>query len=106
MGNSAVKHDFLNKYRLVGNERFYKFLLAFGIDRLIKLRDGVSKGTNPEIEFLEYYDHFLVLYRRSGEGDYLDLAKIFRRAAHKIYRAALKSNMTEKNPRFLNVVPK
>ena len=104
MGNSAVKHDFLNKYRLVGNERFYAFLLSFGVERLIKLRDDKTSSISPEKEFMDYYDHFLVLYRRSGENDYLDLAKIFRRAAHKIYRVGLKQKILKKNNRFLQVV--
>ena len=56
------------------------------------------------MELMEYYDMFLKLYRREGEAIYLELAKQFRRAGHKIYRIILKKGLTERNNKFLNIV--
>lgn len=105
MKTNALKHDWINKYRSVGHDRFFKFLLAFGTDRLIQIKSGEpTTAISPETEFLEYYEHFLVLFRRSGEEDYLNLAKIFRRAAHKIYRLGLQQKILKRNAKFLQVV--
>ena len=35
---------------------------------------------------------------------YLDIAKVFRKVAHKIYRVMLKKSLTPKNSKFLNLV--
>ena len=79
-------------------------MLYYASDKLFFISKGAYKGTSPEVDFLNYYDQFIILYRREGEEIYLDLARIFRRAAHKVYRVMLKSQMTEKNQRFLNLV--
>jgi hypothetical protein len=65
---------------------------------------GTYKGQSPDLEFLEYYDKFMILYRREGDPNYLEVARIFRRAAHKIYRLMLKKQMTSHNAKFLNLV--
>lgn len=106
MKGNALKHDWIGKYRTVGHDRFYKFLLSYGNDRLLKIQANPSSGISPEIEFIEYSEHFLVLYRRSGEDDYFTLAAIFRRAAHKIYRTGLKQNIIKQNKKFLQLVTK
>lgn len=106
MKSNALKHDWINKYRAVGHDRFFKFLLSYGNDRLLKMQQNSSLGTSPEIEFIEYAEHFLVLYRRSGEADYFTLAAIFRRAAHKIYRTGLKQKIIKQNKKFLQLVTK
>lgn len=105
MSAIASNKDFIEKYNAVGSHKFYRFLLTYAINKLIKIRDNEYKGSiSPEIEFLEYAEKFLQFYRREGDEDYLDIAKIFRKAAHKIYRIMLKKQMTKHNPRFLNMV--
>jgi hypothetical protein len=102
--NDTIRKEFVDKYKNVGEQKFYDFILTFGIDKLFKLHTGDFKGTSPELELLEYYNKFLSFYR-SGKGDEcLELAKIFRKAAHKIYRVGLKKGMVEKNSKFLSLV--
>ena len=104
MSDEALKNKFVPKYLEAGEERFYRFLLYYASNKLVFIKKGSFKGTSPEVDLLDYYDQFIILYRREGEDIYLDLARVFRRAAHKVYRVMLKSQMTEKNQRFLNLV--
>jgi hypothetical protein len=104
MSVDGLKKEFVPKYQAVGEPKFYRFLLLYALNKLIYIEKGSFKGVSPETEFLDYYDQFIILYRREGEEIYLDLGRVFRRAAHKIYRIMLKKKMIEKNPRFLNLV--
>lgn len=105
MSDTLFKKDFIDKYNAVGEEKFYKFLLTYAINKLIKIRDGEYKGTSsPELEFLEHSEKFLLLSRREGDDVYLGISRVFRKAAHKIYRMMLKKNMTVRNIKFLNLV--
>lgn len=104
MSVEGLKQQFVPKYINGGKDKFYRFLLLCQIDKLMLINKGMYRGISPELEFLEYYDRFIILYRREGEEGYLDMARIFRRAAHKIYRVMLKKNMTVRNAKFLNVV--
>ena len=107
MSVEALKKEFVPKYLAAGEEKFYRFLLLYALNKLIfmgKIDKDSFKGKSPETEFLDYYDQFIILYRREGEEVYLDLARVFRRAGHKVYRVMLKKKMVEKNGRFLNLV--
>jgi hypothetical protein len=104
MDNDLFKSEFLAKYKAVGGERFYKFLLIQAISKLVSIEGGSYKGTPPELEYLNYSDRFIILYRREGDELFLKLAKIFRRAAHRVYRIMLKKSMTVPNAKFLNAV--
>jgi hypothetical protein len=104
MSVEALKKEFVPKYQAIGEIKFYRFLLFYAMNKLIYIENGTYKGTSPELEFMNYYDRFIILYRREGEDIYLDLGRVFRRASHKIYRALLKKNMIEKNTKFLNLV--
>ena len=75
------------------------------LEKLSKINDTEYDGVSPEIELLEYHDQVMALYRKGASKDHLELAKIFRRAAHKIYRMGLKQNLLSRNNKFLNVVP-
>lgn len=105
-----AKKIFVTKYSSFGNEKFYKFLLNYAINKIVaneemqKENPKSEAGTSPELELLDYHDRFLLLYRRENELVYLEIAKLFRKAAHKIYRIMLKKNMVEKNGKFLNMV--
>ncbi len=104
MSVEALKEKFVPQYMATGEPKFYRLLLLIALNKLVCISKGTYKGTSPEVEFLDYYDQFIILYRREGEEVYLDLARVFRRAGHKIYRIMLKKKMTERNPRFLNLV--
>lgn len=108
MSVEALKKEFIPKYLAAGEQKFYRFLLLYALNKLIfmnKIGKDSFKGKSPELEFLDYYDQFIILYRREGEEIYLDLARVFRKAGHKVYRVMLKKKMIEKNmDRFLNLV--
>lgn len=104
MGVDVLKQEFVPKYLAAGEQKFYRFLLMYALNKLIAIEKGVYKGEIPNLEFLNYNDRFIILYRREGEEVYLQVAKIFRKAAHKIYRIMLKKKMTDINPKFLNLV--
>ncbi len=104
MDDNLFKSEFLAKYTSLGEERFYKFVLIQAISKLVAIENKSYKGTSPELEFLNYSDRFIILYRREGNDNFLSLARIFRRAAHRIYRVMLKKSMTVTNSKFLNVV--
>jgi len=104
MSVEALKKNFVPKYLATGEQKFYRFLILYALNKLIYIEKGSFKGKSPELEFLDYYDQFIILYRREGEDVYLELARVFRKAAHKVYRVMLKKNMTERNAKFLNLV--
>lgn len=104
MNLELLKKDFLPKYLAVGEQKFYKFLLVFAMNRLVSIEKGDYKGSTPDLEFLVYYEGFIILYRREGDENYINAARIFRRAAHKINRLMLKKNMAIKSTKFLNLV--
>lgn len=108
MENIVNSYDFISKYKSVGKERFYRFLISYGIGKLVKIKDGYDTDVAaPEIELLDYHDRFMIAFRKGQGDDYLELAKLFRRAAHKIYRASVKSNLIkQRDPRFLSIVLK
>lgn len=101
MVSQSVKHTLIDKYRSLGPERFYQFLLAYGTEKFSKMDKGQSEGPSPEVELLEYYDQILSLYRKGAEAEHLELAAIFRRAAHKLYRDGVKQKLIKKNIKFL-----
>lgn len=105
MTGDALKSNYINKFNAIGENRFYKFLLSCAIDKLIKIKEDEYKGiSTPDVEFLEISDKFLCLYRRDDQEVYLEIARIFRKAAHKIYRLCLKKGFSKKNNKFLNLV--
>jgi hypothetical protein len=104
MSADTLKSGFLPKFLAAGEPKFYRFLILYAMNKLIHIEKGNYKGKSPELEFIDYYDQFLILYRREGEIVYLDLARIFRRAGNKMYRCLLKKEMIEKNDRFLNII--
>ena|ERR1700686_957650 len=104
MSVDVLKQEFVPKYLASGEQKFYRFLLVYGLNKLIAFERGVYKGEMPNLEFLEFHDRFIVLYRREGEEIYLKVARLFRKAANKLYRVMLKKKMTDINPKFLNLV--
>jgi hypothetical protein len=104
MSVDMLKQEFVPKYLAAGEQKFYRFLLIYAINKLIAIQQDTYKGEVPSLEFLSYCDRFIILYRREGDEVYLQVARLFRKAAHRIYRIMLKKKMTEINPKFLNLV--
>ncbi len=104
MSVEFLKQQYLPKFLSEGKDRFYRILLFHQLYKILLIKKGLYKGVSPEIEYMEYYNHFLLLSRREGEESYLEMAKVFRKAAHKLYRILIKLELTEKNLKFLNLV--
>lgn len=100
---SNQKVDYVGRYRSLGEERFHKYLLSESVQKILRMKDGSHSGTSPEIELLDHSEKFLQLYRRKNDIIHLDLARLFRRAAHRVYRILIRMQLTKKNDRFLNL---
>ncbi len=104
MSVEGLKQIYIPQYLIAGKEKFYKLLLINALNKLIMINKGTFRGITPDIEYLLCYEQLIILYRREGEGGYLEMASVFRRLAHKIYRIMLKRGMTSYNSNFLNLV--
>lgn len=80
-----------------GEEGFYKHAIATGIKLSGKIK-------NPEDDMLQVADAFLLLHRQTGENLYLNFSRIFRRAAHSLYRIFNKKDDKQINKKFLQAV--
>lgn len=100
----VLKSQFLVKYKEMAPYKFYRFLLVYALNKLVLIEKDNYKGILPNLEFIEYHDKFIILYRREGDDIYLELAKMFRKVAHKIHRIMLKKHMTSPNKKFLSLV--
>ena len=99
----ALKKEYIPKYSN-GEPKFYRSLLFSALHKLVLIGRSEYKGITPELEYLDCYEEFIILYRREGDDSYLQMARLFRKAAHRIYRIMLKKKMTSYNPKFLNLV--
>lgn len=104
MSTESIKEGFVPQFVASGEEKFYRTILFLALQKLILIDKGLYRGIPPNLEYLEYYDQFIILYRREGDAVYLSIAKMLRKAAHRIYRIMLKKNMTAPNAKFLNSV--
>ncbi len=99
-----TQNSLISKYRAIGKHNFYHFLLANSISKLVYYKNDNYTGTPPALELLEQSQYLLMMYRRSCEEDLIEMSKIFRRAAHKIYLVMLKKDLMIKSDKFLNLV--
>lgn len=104
MSADVLKNEFVPKFLAVGEHKFYRYQLVNALTQMMSMEKGLYKGLSPELVLLNGHDQFLILYRREGERVYLDLARVFRRVSHKVYRLMLKKGMTQRNSKFLNLV--
>lgn len=102
MSVDGLKQD-MSKFE-INKDRFYRDLLVDACNKLVLYGQGSYRGITPELEYLECYNQFIILYRREGDERCLEMAKIFRKAAHRVYRIMLKKSMTTRNIKFLNSV--
>ena len=103
MSADGLKQEYISKY-LTGKDKFHRDLLVAAFTKLVLISQGSFRGTTPELEYLEDYNQFIILYRREGDEEYLEIAKLFRKVAHRVYRIMLKKGMTNRNLKFLNSV--
>jgi len=100
-----IKRDLVVKYTSVGRDKFYRFLLSSAIFKMVSYLETKDKSIQmPDVELMELYDKFLLYYRRENEEVYFEIAKLCRKAAHKVYRALLRQKLVEKNSKFLNLI--
>lgn len=104
MNTDGLKEGLVPKYVEGGEEKFYRSIIFLALQKLILINKGLYKGIPPHLEYLAYHDGFIILYRREGDEVYLSIARMLRKAAHRIYRIMLKKKMTAPNPKFLNSV--
>jgi hypothetical protein len=104
MSVGGLKDDFVPKFISNGEDRFYRSLLFLAVNKIVLIENGTYKGQHPHLEYLDYYDRFIILHRREGDEIYLRIAKMLRKASHKIYRLMLKRNMAIYSEKFLNLV--
>lgn len=104
MSFEGLKEEIVPKFVASGEQKFYRSILFLALQKLIATKNGTYKGIPPHLEYLDYHDSFIILYRREGDEVYLRIAKMLRKAAHKIYRIMLKKNMAVPNNRFLTLV--
>lgn len=101
---TADRNYFIDKYLTIGPKKFFNYILVNALNKLVLMEKGTYKGNSPDLDFLEYHDKLMILYRRDGSEAYLEIARLFRKAAHKVYRIMLKKNLTSYNGKFLNLV--
>lgn len=105
MLDADALNQLVSKYKEIGEYRFYRFLMLQALNALVSLEKDTHTGTPPNLEFLNYYDRFIILYRREGDPAQLEVARIFRKIAHKVYRIMLKKDMIPApDKKFLNLV--
>jgi len=106
MISEQLKKIIIEKYKSTnGSEKLYKYLIAFSIEKISNKKD-IKNYISPELDLIDFYDSFLILFRRTGEEEFLEIAKICRKVAHKIYRSLFADNIEERNIKFLNLVKK
>lgn len=99
-----LKKNFIDVYNSVGEGKFYRFLLCYAVNKIIRVKNQEFKTVcSPEIEYLNYSEKFLILYRHDDQEIYLIMSRIFRKAGNKIYRMMLKKGMIDVNNKFLNI---
>lgn len=104
MDIKKLKTEFLPKYKTLGENKFYELLLSLAMKKVNILNAHDKKRQYPDQELLVCYEQFLHIYRRENDIIFLEIAKIFRRAAHTIYRVMLSKKLTARNAKFLNLV--
>lgn len=104
MSAGSLKDDYVYKFNNDGEKKFYRSLLFLALNKLVLIENGMYRGISPHIEYLDYCDKFIFVYRREGDEVFLQIAKILRKASHRIYRIMLKKNMATYNVKFLNSV--
>ena len=70
----VLKEEFVPKYLEAGEHKFNRFLLVYALNKMIAIEKGTYGGEYPSLEFLDYHDRFILLYRREKNEVYLQMA--------------------------------
>lgn len=96
-----LKLVFFAKYQKMGPLGFYKYLLSNAAKQMVLIKNDEYKGILPHVELLNFYEKSLVLFRRDNNQHIFEMAKTFRRAAHKIYRMMINCSLAKFDGRFI-----
>lgn len=80
-----------------GEDGFYRHVVAVGIKRS-------TQDEHPEIQTLHMSDAFFLLNRQTGDNLYSIFGRLFRRAAHTLYRQFNKEEDKKVSKKFLRAV--
>ncbi len=95
--SKKVQEEYEDRLAEKGSTDFYRHIIGSAII-------NIGQFDTPEEYYLNQSEAFVILYRQTGNGNYLDISRILRRAAHRLYRQYMRMHMREKNDRFLNLV--
>lgn len=104
MSQEVLINAYVPKYKASGEVKFYQAIIFYALQKMVLFEKKEIKGISPENELFDFYEKFLLIYRREGDEVYLKIAVLFRKAAHKIYRVLLKKQMVSRNSKFLNLI--
>lgn len=97
--NITEKH--IAEYKILldkkGEEGFYRHAVATGIKLSITKK-------NPEVDMLELSECCLLLNRQTGDQLYATFSRIFKRAAHTLFRQFNKEEDKKISKKFLRAV--
>jgi hypothetical protein len=79
-----------------GEDGLYRKAVGTGIIRFATIKE-------PDVELLEISDAFFAMFRRNGDEVLFTMGKVFRRAAHTLFRQIRKEDLNP-NKRFLQMV--
>lgn len=102
--SDIVIQNIIKTYNDNGESYLYKTLIVNSIKKITLLLNDKNFNNSPDKELISLYEKFMYMYRTEGDEVYLNIAKIIRKAAHKIYRVLLKQNYIKKDEHFLNLV--
>lgn len=103
--NDDMRNEIVKIFLEQGEDKLYKNLLVQSVKRIIVFMENTDTNrVTPDKELIHLADKFVILYRTEGEEVYLQVSKVIRRAAHKIYRLLLKKHLIKKDEKFLNLV--
>ena len=97
--SEKIKTTHLSVLRKYGAQGFYERAVGGGMLQS-------AKTEHPEIHMLDMAEAFFALFRSTGEEDYATISRLFRKAAHTVYRELKRQNgnkNTEKHRRFLTL---
>ena len=83
-----IYENYLLKLEAYGEQELYIKIVK---DALLTL----DQDNSPEIFILECSDACFIMFRRTGDVRFFILGKVFRRAAHALYRKLIKINKTK-----------
>ncbi|NJO18373.1 MAG: hypothetical protein HC877_22365 [Thioploca sp.] len=96
--NKRIRVEYETLLKQVGEEKFCSHIVDSGLI-------AKKEYENPEIIMLDQSEAFFALFRTTGNDIYFTIAKLLRKAAHKLYRILRKKDKNHpKNKRFIQIV--